>query len=182
MRYGSFAAVSVGTIGLILLARSAGPQPSPTSRPGSDWPMYRHDEAGTGYSPLAQINEKNVASLVRVWTYSLQSNAAAPPPNSQATPIVVGGVMYVPTANRIVALEPDTGKEIWQSLVTGGVPSRRGVAYWPGAAGQPPRILFTSGRRLIALNAHTGASESSFGQAGEVDMVVPYNSVPLVYR
>jgi quinoprotein glucose dehydrogenase len=155
--------------------------------------MYRHDEAGTGYSPLVQINEKNVASLVRVWTYSLLSNAAAPPaatggggapggPNSQATPIVVGGVMYVPAANRVVALEPDTGKEIWQYLVTGGVPSRRGVAYWPGAAGQPPRILFTSGRRLIALNAHTGASESSFGQAGEVDMVVPYNSVPLVYR
>jgi quinoprotein glucose dehydrogenase len=66
--------------------------------------------------------------------------------------------------------------------VTGGVPSRRGVAYWPGDSATPPRILFTAGRRLIAVTAESGAIASAFGKDGEVDMGVPYNSVPQIYR
>ena len=38
--------------------------------------MYRHDLAGTGYSPLTQITPANVARLTQAWTYRLQSNAA----------------------------------------------------------------------------------------------------------
>ena len=164
------------------------------SRPaGSDWPMYRHDYAGTGYSPLTEISARNVSTLTRAWTYRLQSdNPPAPAAggrggagggvNSQAPPIVINGVMYLPAADRIVALQPETGKEIWRSMVTGGTPSRRGVAYWPGDANTPARILFTSGRRLIAINARDGTSASGFGTQGEVDLVVPFNSVPGVFR
>ncbi len=177
----------------VLLAQSGSAQQATTAKPGSDWPMYRHDQAGTGYSPLAQIDTNNVARLTQVWTYGLQSDAPAAAgaargrggpggANSEVTPIVVNGVMYLPTANRVVALEPETGKEIWQHAVTGGVPSRRGVAYWPGEGGNPPRIIFTAGTRLIALNANTGALDPGFGQQGEVDLVVPYNSVPLIYK
>ncbi|MCM3880019.1 MAG: PQQ-binding-like beta-propeller repeat protein [Vicinamibacterales bacterium] len=143
---------------------------------GTDWPMYRHDQAGTGYSPLTQIDATNVTKLARSWTYSLQAN------NSQATPIVVNGVMYLPAANRVVALDPETGKEIWQRPIPAGAPSRRGVAYWPGDAANPPRVIFTAGRRLMALDAATGAIANGFGSEGEVDLVVPYNSVPLVYK
>ena len=39
-----------------------------------------------------------------------------------------------------------------------------------------------AGRRLIALDAASGAVASGFGTNGEVDIVVPYNSVPLVYQ
>ena len=49
-------------------------------RSAFDWPMYRHDQAGTGYSPLTQIDARNVASLTQAWTYRLQSDAPAPPP------------------------------------------------------------------------------------------------------
>jgi glucose dehydrogenase len=163
--------------------------------PAGDWPMYRHDLAGSGYSSLAQIDAKNVAKLHQVWTYSLQSDAppSAPPagrggpgansgPNSEATPIVVNGVMYLPAANRVVALDPETGKAIWQYRVTGGAPSRRGVAYWAGDGSHPARVFFTAGRRLIALNAGTGAIDRDFGQQGEVDLVLPYNSVPLIFK
>src|SRR5262245_58988147 len=115
----------------------------------ADWPMYRRDHAGTGYSPLAQINPRNVATLKPAWVYRLQTEAAPPAggrggagaANSQATPIVVNGVMYLPPLNGVVALEPATGRELWQHQVTGGVPSRRGVAYWPGDSTTPPRIL-----------------------------------------
>jgi quinoprotein glucose dehydrogenase len=39
-----------------------------------------------------------------------------------------------------------------------------------------------AGRRLIALDAKTGARVSGFGQGGEVDIGVPYNSVPGIFR
>jgi len=75
-----------------------------------------------------------------------------------------------------------TGKEIWQYPLGGAAPSRRGVAYWRGDGTNAPRIIFTAGRRLIALDARTGAPAPGFGKDGEVDMVVPYNSVPLAYQ
>jgi quinoprotein glucose dehydrogenase len=102
--------------------------------------------------------------------------------NSQATPIVIDGVMYLPAANRVVALEAETGKEIRQYPVTSGVPSRRGVAYWPGEAKMPPRIPFMAGRRLIALDAAAVIIAPGFGTNGEVDIDVPYNSVPGIFR
>ncbi len=150
------------------------------------WPMYRGNLAGTGYSTLTAINADNVANLSQVWNYSLavDSNTAVNTrgPNSQATPIVVNDVMYVPAAGRIVALDPVTGTEIWRHTVTDGAPSRRGVAYWAGDNGIPPRVFFTAGRRLVTLDAATGAIAEDFGQSGEIDMVIPYNSVPLVYK
>jgi quinoprotein glucose dehydrogenase len=173
---------------LALLFTQSGATQQPAPSPG-DWPMYRRDLAGTGYSPLTQITTANAARLSQAWTYGLQ--AATPPPaggrggaagvNSQVTPIVVGGVMYLPAADRIVALEADSGKERWRHAVAGGAPSRRGVAYWPGDGGGRPRIVFTAGRRLIALDATTGAPVTGFGKDGEVDLGVPYNSVPLVH-
>ncbi len=156
--------------------------------------MYRHDLAGTGYSPLTQVNLTNVANLTQAWTYRLQGDAPAPTASPEGVAlsravrilrrrlIVIDGVMYLPAANRVVALEAETGKEIWQRPVTGGAPSRRGVAYWPGEGSTAPRILFMAGRRLIALDAETGGSASGFGKDGEVDIGVPYNSVPGIFR
>ena len=165
----------------------------PTAKPANgDWPLYRHDLAGTGYSPLAQITVQNASRLTQAWTYHFPADAQAAAakgkgrggggPNSEATPLVVNDVMYLPAANRVVALDPGSGKEIWEYVVTSGAPSRRGVAYWPGDGGHPPHIVFTAGRRLIALNANTGKLDPGFGKEGEVDMVVPYNSVPLIYK
>jgi glucose dehydrogenase len=177
--------------GAIVWFLLAGASQQPTSTTGSDWTMYRYDSAGTGYSPLSQIDTRNVATLSQAWTFSLQSDAPATAArgrggpggvNSEATPIVVGGIMYVPTANRVVALESETGKEVWSYPLSGGAPSRRGVAYWPGQGADLPRIIFTAGRRLIALNARTGAIVSGFGKDGEVDLGIPYNSVPGIYK
>ena len=163
------------------------PTPTETAAVRSGWPMYRGDLAGTGYSPLGGITADNVSSLRQVWSYSLQRESADESgnvrgPNSQATPIVVDDVMYLPAADRVVALDPTTGQEIWRRSVPDRVPSRRGVAYWPGDGTFAPRVIFSAGRHLVALDAGTGEPVTTFGQGGEVDMVVPYNSVPLVYE
>jgi glucose dehydrogenase len=149
---------------------------------GKDWPTQNYDLAGTRYSPLRQINSRNVAGLKQVWSFRLRSDDRAPFQASEAVPIVVNGVLYVSAGNRVVALEPETGKEIWRYVSTGPAPSRRGVAYWPGDKTASPRIIVTLGRRLLALNARTGNIETGFGTNGEVDMVVPYNSPATIYK
>ena len=172
-----------GGLLLAVLLTQCGGARQQTAATGADWPMYRRDLAGTGFSPLTHITTGNAATLTQVWTYSLErEEPPADGANSQATPIVVDDVMYLPAADRVVALEPATGREFWRYPVADGAPSRRGVAYWAGDDRTRPRIIFTAGRRLIALDAGTGALVAGFGQAGEVDMVVPYNSVPLVYE
>lgn len=154
---------------------------SPTAAVSGDWPMYRYDLAATGYSPLGEITVANVSTLTEAWNHSLTPvDPEAPGPNSQMTPIVVDGVLYGTAADRVVALDPATGAELWKHAVDGARPSRRGVSYWPGGAGLEPRIIFTTGLHLRAVDAATGTPVEAFGDAGLVELGVPYNSVPMV--
>ena len=60
-----------------------------------DWPLYRGDLEGMGYSPLKQINTHNVDKLTQSWTQQLTTHGSL-----EATPIAVNGVMYWPAATR----------------------------------------------------------------------------------
>jgi hypothetical protein len=42
-----------------------------------DWPMFNRDLAATRYSPLTQINAKNVAKLTRAWSYKLNRHPSS---------------------------------------------------------------------------------------------------------
>src|SRR5215467_13604676 len=130
--------------------------PAPARSPDADWPMHNRDLAGTRYSPLTQINPSNVATMVKSWSYKLQpetGNITGTEVFQEVTPIVVNDIMYLPAGNRVVALEPETGKEIWRHVLESGRASFRGVAYWAGDGTTKPRIIFTSGKKLMALNA-----------------------------
>jgi quinoprotein glucose dehydrogenase len=153
--------------------------------PAADWPMFNRDLASTRYSPLTQITTANVANLQQVWSYRLQPSNfrfATAGGAAEVVPIVVNGVMYISTQTRVVALNPESGTEIWSYDVPGGQASPRGVAYWPGDKQNPPRILFTNGRNLVALNASTGKLDPGFAKEGVLDMVVPYNGVPTIFK
>ncbi len=169
-------------------------QTTNTNRP-DDWPTYNRDLAGTRFSPLAEINTGNVVKLAPAWSYRTPDIAGQPPGRGisgepEITPLVINGVMYLTARDRVVALEPETGKEIWSHpMETGQLASPRGVAYWPGDRSNPPRIIFTAGqpsldgyRRLIALNANTGKVDPGFGKEGEVDMTVAYRGAPTIYK
>src|SRR5262245_56361355 len=71
-----------------------------------DWPRYTGDLAGTRYSKLKQINTTNVSKLAPAWTFAGVGG--------EETPIVVNGVMYASTSTGVVAVDGDTGKEIWR--------------------------------------------------------------------
>ena len=156
-----------------------------TKTPPGDWPMFNRDLAGTRYSPLAQITAKNVGTLQPAWSYRLQPanfRFATASGMSELTPVVVNGVMYISAQSRIAALDPATGQETWRYETSGGQASPRGVAYWPGDRQNNPRILFTAGKNLIALNASTGKVDPGFGREGTVDIAVPYNGVPTIFK
>ena len=150
----------------------------------SEWPMYRGNASGTGYSVLDQITAENVDNLEVAWSYSLRNDSTdnARNPNSQVTPIVVDGVMYFPTLDRVVAIDPLSGAELWSHSVPLNSPSRRGVSYWPGQGGISPRIFYTAFDQLVALDAETGEIDREFGESGMVGLGIPYISVPFVYE
>ena len=86
---------------------------TPQKNPAAEWPMYNRDLAATRFSPLTQINTRNVARLTRAWTYKIgKVRAEGITGGSELTPIVVNGMMYIATNARVVALEPETGKEM----------------------------------------------------------------------
>ena len=76
---------------------------------------------GTRFSSLQQINRKNVGALKRAWTYhtgemnrgnETDRHHIAP---FETTPLVVDGMLYLSTpSNRVIALDAETGEEIWQ--------------------------------------------------------------------
>ena len=148
-----------------------------------DWRSYGADPGGTRFSPLKQINRENAGALKRAWTYHIgeanRTNATdrhqiAP---FETTPLVVEGTLYLSTpSNRVIALDAETGKEIWQFDPQASRPTReffqhRGVAYWQSEAGDDRRILFgTFDGRLICLDAKTGKVCTGFGSNGVVDL------------
>ena len=154
----------------------------------ADWPTYNRDLAGTRYSPLTDISPDTVSQLEEAWSYRFHPDDGfieGPSPAElfqQVTPIVVDGIMYLAAGNRVVALQAETGEEIWRHELTDGLASFRGVAYWPGSEGSGARIFFTSLNKVVALNAETGERHLTFGTGGEATLRVPYNGVPVVYQ
>ena len=163
-----------------LTLAAAGVLSSCALQSATDWPTYGHDPGGQRFSPLAQITPANVASLRVAWTYHMRPAATTEGggrfAGSELTPLVVDGLMFVTTPyRRVLALDPDTGSEVWAYEVPGpGQPSLRGVEYWPGTRTIPARILFgTRDGRLIALDARSGKPAAGFGINGVVDLKTP---------
>ncbi len=153
------------------------------------WPHYAGDAGAMGYSPLLGIDRDNVAGLELAWTWDTGElplpgprlpvpGEPVRPGSFEVTPLVVDDTMYLSTSyNRVVALDPATGREIWvydpKTTDWGKPPNgtgfvHRGVAIWSGA--QQRRVFLNSRWRLIALDAATGEPIEDFGEGGEIDL------------
>src|SRR3989442_756009 len=151
----------------------------------AEWRFYGGDQGGSRYSSLKQIDRSNVAGLRRAWTYhtgelDLGLPTATFQASSAITRLVVDGVMYLSTpSSRVIALDAETGRELWKFDPQANKQQRefnshRGVAYWEGVGQERTvdrRILFgTVDGRLIALSAETGKPVPDFGNSGYVDL------------
>ena len=145
------------------------------------WMHYGGDAGGSRYSPLTQITRENVKNLKVAWTYhtgDMSDGKGEYPVRSafEATPLHVDGVLYLSTPFcRVIALEAETGKLLWEfdpginRRRHGGLYANRGVAFW--RRGESERIyLGTSDGKLFALDAKTGQPVQQFGQGGSIDL------------
>ena len=121
-----------------------------------DWLMWRRTLDGWGYSPLDQIDRTNVGDLRMVWSRAL------PDGNHQGTPLVYGGVLYMPNPRDVIqAIDAVTGDLLWEyrrprpddleEYLSSLSEAKRNVAIYGGL------IISTSNDDYIyALDAATG--------------------------
>ena len=144
------------------------------------WGSYRGNSETNAYSPLTQINSKNVTELEVAWQFGIPPATGATQgggrgfggQGGQSNPVIVDGAMYSLLNRKVYAVNSTTGEKIWEfdpatSGATGAL-AMRGVCYWQ--KGNDKRILTTVGPTLIAINANTGELIKTFGVDGKVDM------------
>jgi quinohemoprotein ethanol dehydrogenase len=121
-----------------------------------NWLTYGRTYSEQRFSPLKQVNDRNIGELRLAWHFDLDTHRG-----QEATPLVVDGVMYFTSAwSKVFAVNAATGQLIWK--YDPRVPPEwainaccdvvnRGVAVWKGKV-----FVGTLDGRLIALDAATG--------------------------
>ncbi|MCE4072441.1 MULTISPECIES: glucose/quinate/shikimate family membrane-bound PQQ-dependent dehydrogenase [Pseudomonas] len=175
-----------------------------------DWAHYGNTEGGSRFAALDQINRGNVDKLKVAWTYHTGDVAISDGNGAedQLTPLQVGDKVFICTPhNNLIALDADTGKELWKNEINAQskVWQRcRGMAYFdatreiaqptqpnstpviaasvPAGANCQRRLLTnTIDARLIAVDADTGEFCQGFGTNGQVDLKAGLGDVPDSY-
>jgi glucose dehydrogenase len=172
MQRGLFLTVAIATLAAVQ---------SPPSRM-HEWPAYAADDGSTHYSPLEDINRRNVARLQPAWEWKTAeaplSEYGTRPGMFENTPLMIDNVLYLSTPyNRVVALDAETGTALWtfdpKAYVDGQPPNgtgfvHRGIAAWRDA--DKLRLFMNSRARLFCLDAKTGQLVETFGDRGIVDL------------
>ncbi|MGL4271182.1 MAG: PQQ-binding-like beta-propeller repeat protein, partial [Pseudomonas paracarnis] len=190
----------------------AGPGMTPVAAADAqkDWAHYGNTEGGSRFAALDQINRDNIDKLKVAWTYHTGDVAISDGNGAedQLTPLQVGNKVFICTPhNNLIALDADTGKELWKNEVNAksAVWQRcRGMAYFDASApiaqptqpnsspiltasvpvgAQCQRRLLTNtiDARLIAVDADTGKFCEDFGTHGQVDLKAGLGNVPDSY-
>jgi quinoprotein glucose dehydrogenase len=163
-------------VGALFAGCSAGSSaPQSAGAPGAGpeaqhlvWDNYGGGPDASKYVAYTQINKQNVSTLEVAWEYETGDANPSYPHN----PVIVDGVMYVFAKNRsIVALDAETGEELWIHARLGQIPVR-GLNLWRSEDGSEKRILFVTNNYLQAIDATTGQSILDFGNNGLVDLKV----------
>jgi quinoprotein glucose dehydrogenase len=157
------------------------------AREATPYPVYGGDGARQ-YADGALITPDNVKHLKPAWTHHTGDISTGYPEFGatsafEATPILVEGILYYCTPfNRVVALDPATGAEIWsynpEIDLMGNYSNQfvcRGVSFWRDAMASDEQacaariFTATNNTRLIALDAKTGDLCTDFGEVGTID-------------
>ncbi len=167
-----------------LALRSPKKEEAPSESKTKEWASYGSDKANTKYSPLEQIDKPNLKNLRLAWRWTSPDGLILPRlPGmrswlNEATPIIVGSVLYTSTAlSQVAAINAATGQTLWvydPKTYETGPPANfgfvhRGVAHWT-ANGEQRLFIGTGDAYLIALDPKTGRPVPGFGNQGRVDL------------
>ncbi|HEY8519897.1 MAG TPA: PQQ-binding-like beta-propeller repeat protein [Gammaproteobacteria bacterium] len=118
--------------------------------PAGDWLTWRRSYDAHGFSPLAQIDARNVHELRVAWSWTLPAGSA------EGVPLVRDGTLFAQAYGDVVqALDAKTGDLLWEyrhALEPGATPfHKRGIAL------HGERLYVgTSDVHVVALDVHTG--------------------------
>jgi alcohol dehydrogenase (cytochrome c) len=151
--------------------------------PPGDWLHWRRTYDGWAYSPLTQINRKNVKDLKVAWTFSMASTTEAV---NEFTPLVHDGVLFLWNfGDTIQALDAKTGTLLWQYVhtVPDDYPTLPGFYLTKRslAIGGNKLIVPTIDMHVIALDIKTGAKVWDI-TTDDYKSERTYNSGPLVVK
>jgi alcohol dehydrogenase (cytochrome c) len=151
--------------------------------PPGDWLNWRRTDNGWGYSPLTQINRKNVKDLKVAWTFSMDSSPEAV---NETTPLVHDGVMFLWNFGETIdALDAKTGTLLWKfnhdlpddyPSLPGFYRTKRSLAI-----GGNKLIVGTIDMHVIALDMKTGKKVWDV-VTDDYKSERTYNSGPLVVK
>ncbi|MSR03078.1 MAG: PQQ-dependent dehydrogenase, methanol/ethanol family [Gemmatimonadetes bacterium] len=127
----------------------------------TDWPSLGRTFRGDRFSPLGAINAENAGQVGFAWEYEARSHRGRVEHGQEATPVMVGGVLYAAGPwGSVFAVDAKTGKEKWRydPAVDGSYNRRaccdvvnRGVQVANGAV-----YVGTLDGYLVKLDAATG--------------------------
>tara|TARA_R110002110_G_scaffold205066_1_gene416628 strand:+ start:16602 stop:18701 length:2100 start_codon:yes stop_codon:yes gene_type:complete len=120
--------------------------------PDGDWLSWRRTLDGHGFSPLKDINRKNVKDLKLAWALTMQDGS------NQVTPLVHNGIMYLThPGNMIQAVDGASGDVIWEYSYTFPAEARtlggptRNIALYDDKL-----YMATYDAAIVAVDARTG--------------------------
>lgn len=145
--------------------------------PDGEWHTWGGDAGFTRYSALDQINAQNAATLQVAWRWQALALGDRPDINMKATPLMIDGVLYVPSGeHQVVALNPGSGQELWRyTPPPHDAPPRglslgsRSLAFWQDQ-GETRLFHNTLDGRLLSIDAETGEADLAFGEGGVIDL------------
>src|SRR3954462_6773936 len=77
--------------------------------PADSWPTYHGDYSGRRHSRLTQITPENVHQLTLAWSFQTGQSQQI-----KASPIVVGGVIFITTPDNIWAIDARSAGQLWR--------------------------------------------------------------------
>ena len=153
----------------------------PTAPQSDQWPNYA---ANSNFSALTQITPDNVTRLTKAWTFNYGGGSQEAADfvsldyRFQVQPLLIDGKLYISTPasdhdpklmSTVTALEPETGKVLWQYKSPRHIHGR-GLWYWKGTGAVGPRLYFATDKGyMMGLDIRTGEVAPGFGNNGEVD-------------
>jgi alcohol dehydrogenase (cytochrome c) len=161
--------ISAGALTAPALALAGAADLSSCCTPGDqDFPKVGGNLGNQNYSSLKQITRTNVKQLGGAWLSHVNGGVGV---DNQSTPVVVGGVIYLEVAGKVMAVDGKTGATKWSVAAAGG--TRRGVA-----VAKDLGLVYTlgGGNTLVALDIATGGqlwtkSYTGVGNVAKVALV-----------